>query len=219
MNPFHIRVEKFDYSLPAGAVIPAAQLQEMRQSRDILTEASAQAAEIIHAAQAEKVLLLEQARQQAEVLARQARGQMESEVLAQHVAWLVAAEQLTASLITQAHQHILAAMTSVITTWAGQQSVEQVLIHRLGAQVEKMAHQEMLVLRIHPQHLPAVESALGARVQCVGDEALAGDQAQLGSPMLQLTFSLNDHLSQLILWLQAPSEPLLYQESDHDKCQ
>ncbi|MGP2517797.1 type III secretion system stator protein SctL [Yersinia sp. 2545 StPb PI] len=205
MNPFHLRIEKFDYSLPAGRVIAAVQLQEMAQSRDILSAARVQAAEIVQAAQDECRVLLAQARQQADMLMVKARSQIEAEVVAQHVGWLVAAEQLEASLITQARQQILAAIASVVTAWAGQQSVEQILIHRLGAQVEKMAHDEMLVLQVHPQHLPAVVSALGERVQCVGDESMPEDTARLGSPMLQVSLSLRSHLAQLILWLQEPA--------------
>ncbi|WP_145509099.1 type III secretion system stator protein SctL [Yersinia alsatica] len=204
MNPFHIRVEKFDYSLSGGRIIPAAQLQAMVQGRDLLSDARQQAAEIVHAATAERDALLALAQQQADKLIHQARHDMETAVLAQHVAWLVAAERVESSLVTQAREHILAAITSVVTTWAGQQSVSQILIDRLGAQVEKMAHHNELVLRVHPQHLPAVVSALGDRVQCVADESMAEDQAQLASPLLQLTLSLQQHLSQLILWLQEP---------------
>ncbi|ATM97532.1 type III secretion apparatus protein, HrpE/YscL family [Yersinia frederiksenii] len=201
MNPFHIRVEKFDYSLPGGRIIPAAQLQEMVHSRDLLSDARQQAAEIVHAAGAERDALLAQAQRQADKLIHQARHAMETDILAQHVAWLVAAEQAESSLVTQAREQILAAITVVVTTWAGQQPVNQILIDRLGAQVEKMAHHNELVLRVHPQHLPAVVAALGARVQCVADENMAQDQAQLSSPLLQLTLSLHHHLSQLILWL------------------
>ncbi len=205
MNPFHLRIEKFDYSLPAGRVIAAVQLQEMAQSRDILSAAREQAAKIVQAAQDESRVLLAQAQQQADMLMVQARNQTEAEVLAQHVGWLVAAEQLEAALITQSRQHILAAITAVVTAWAGQQSVEQILIHRLGAQVEQMAHGEKLLLQVHPQHLPAVTSALGERVQCVGDESMPEDAACLGSPMLQVSLSLRSHLAQLILWLQEPA--------------
>lgn len=65
-----------------------------------------------------------------------------------------------------------------------------------------MAQQGELTLRVHPQHLPAVTTALGERLRCVGDTEMAADQAQLSSPMLQLTLSLHHHLSQLVLWLQ-----------------
>lgn len=213
MNPFQIRVEKFDFSLPVGeVVIPAAQLHKMVQSRDILSEAQAQAADIVLAAQAEGKLLLAQAQQQADKLIEQTRHQMESDVLAQHVRWLVAAEHVESALITQARASILAALASVITSWAGEQAASQVLIHRLAEQVEKMAHHNELVLRVHSQHFSAVASALGSRVQCVADDNMAEDQAQLGFPMLQLTLSLSRHLSQLLLWLQEPPELLLYQE-------
>ncbi|CNI25113.1 type III secretion system stator protein SctL [Yersinia pekkanenii] len=214
MNPFYIRVKKLDFSLPAGGVIPAAQLQEIASIRDILSDASVRAAEIVQAADADRGLLLAQAQQQADRIIPLARNQMETEVLAQHVRWLVAADRWESSLITHARQHILTAMASVVTTWAGQQSVDQILIHRLGAKVESMAQQDNVVLRVHPQHLPAVISALGTRVQCVGDESLAEDQAQLGSPMLLLSLSLRRHLSQLVLWLQQSPPSLPHQASD-----
>ncbi|WP_145522526.1 type III secretion system stator protein SctL [Yersinia rohdei] len=216
MNLFHLSVEKFEYSLPAGRVIPAARLQQMAQSRDILAEAKVQAAAMRQATEIERDALLAQAQQQADDLLQQARDTIETQVLAQHVGWLVAAEQLESSLVMQAREHILVAIGSVITHWAGQQSVSQILIHRMGAEVAKMAQHNGLVLRVHPQQLPAIAAALGARVQCVADENMAEDQAQLGSPMLQLTLSLQRHLSQLILWLQE-SPP--QQELTHDKCQ
>ncbi|HEN3619882.1 TPA: type III secretion system stator protein SctL [Yersinia enterocolitica] len=218
MNPLQIRVEEFDFTLPLGAVIPAAELQKMVQSRDILSDAKTQAADIVQAAQTECAQLLAQAQQQADKLIEQTRSQMETEVLTQHVHWLVAAEQLESALITQARASILAAIRSVVTAWAGEQAVSQILIHRLGAQVENLAHDNELILRVHPQHLSAVAAALGSRVQCIADDNMAEDQAQLSSPMLQLTLSLQHHLSQLLLWLQESPEPSLYQELTDDKC-
>ncbi|EKN3560068.1 TPA: type III secretion system stator protein SctL [Yersinia enterocolitica] len=219
MNPLQIRVEEFDFALPLGAVIPAAELQKIAQSRDILSDAQAQAADIVQAAQAERTELLVQAQQQADRLIEQTRSQMETDVLAQYVHWLVAVEQLESALITQARESIFAAIRSVMTAWAGEQAVSQILIHRLGAQVEKLAHDNELILRVHPQHLSAVAAALGSRVQCIADDNMAEDQAQLSSPMLQLTLSLQHHLSQLLLWLQESPEPSLYQELTDDKCQ
>lgn len=218
MNPLQIRVDEFDFALPLGAVIPAAELQKMVQSRDILSDAKTQAADIVQAAQTECAQLLAQAQQQADKLIEQTRSQMETEVLTQHVHWLVAAEQLESALITQARESILAAIRSVVTAWAGEQAVSQILIHRLGAQVENLAHDNELILRVHPQHLSAVAAALGSRVQCIADDNMAEDQAQLSSPMLQLTLSLQHHLSQLLLWLQESPEPSLYQELTDDKC-
>ncbi|HEN3627997.1 type III secretion system stator protein SctL [Yersinia enterocolitica] len=218
MNPLQIRVDEFDFALPLGAVIPAAELQKMVQSRDILSDAKTQAADIVQAAQTECAQLLAQAQQQADKLIEQTRSQMETEVLTQHVHWLVAAEQLESALITQARESILAAIRSVMTAWAGEQAVSQILIHRLGAQVENLAHDNELILRVHPQHLSAVAAALGSRVQCIADDNMAEDQAQLSSPMLQLTLSLQHHLSQLLLWLQESPEPSLYQELTDDKC-
>ncbi|HGI5910476.1 TPA: type III secretion system stator protein SctL [Yersinia enterocolitica] len=218
MNPLQIRVDEFDFALPLGAVIPAAELQKMVQSRDILSDAKTQAADIVQAAQTECAQLLAQAQQQADKLIEQTRSQMETEVLTQHVHWLVAAEQLESALITQARASILAAIRSVMTAWAGEQVVSQILIHRLGAQVENLAHDNELILRVHPQHLSAVAAALGSRVQCIADDNMAEDQAQLSSPMLQLTLSLQHHLSQLLLWLQESPEPSLYQELTDDKC-
>ncbi|EKN3459173.1 TPA: type III secretion system stator protein SctL [Yersinia enterocolitica] len=219
MNPLQIRVEEFDFALPLGAVIPAAELQKIAQSRDILSDAQAQAADIVQAARAERTELLVQAQQQADRLIEQTRSQMETDVLAQHVHWLVAVEQLESALITQARESIFAAIRSVMTAWAGEQAVSQILIHRLGAQVEKLAHDNELILRVHPQHLSAVAAALGSRVQCIADNNMAEDQAQLSSSMLQLTLSLQHHLSQLLLWLQESPEPSLYQELTDDKCQ
>ncbi|ENG1109698.1 type III secretion system stator protein SctL [Yersinia enterocolitica] len=219
MNPLQIRVEEFDFALPLGAVIPAAELQKIAQSRDILSDAQAQAADIVQAAQAERTELLVQAQQQADRLIEQTRSQMETDVLAQHVHWLVAVEQLESALITQARESIFAAIRSVMTAWAGEQAVSQILLHRLGVQVEKLAHDNELILRVHPQHLSAVAAALGSRVQCIADDNMAEDQAQLSSPMLQLTLSLQHHLSQLLLWLQESPEPSLYQELTDDKCQ
>ncbi|ENC7789808.1 type III secretion system stator protein SctL [Yersinia enterocolitica] len=219
MNPLQIRVEEFDFALPLGAVIPAAELQKIAQSRDILSDAQAQAADIVQAARAERTELLVQAQQQADRLIEQTRSQMETDVLVQHVHWLVAVEQLESALITQARESIFTAIRSVMTAWAGEQAVSQILIHRLGAQVEKLAHDNELILRVHPQHLSAVAAALGSRVQCIADDNMAEDQAQLSSPMLQLTLSLQHHLSQLLLWLQESPEPSLYQELTDDKCQ
>lgn len=219
MNPLQIRVEEFDFALPLGAVIPAAELQKIAQSRDILSDAQAQAADIVQAAQAERTELLVQAQQQADRLIEQTRSQMETDVLVQHVHWLLAVEQLESALITQARESIFAAIRSVMTAWAGEQAVSQILIHRLGAQVEKLAHDNELILRVHPQHLSAVAAALGSRVQCIADDNMAEDQAQLSSSMLQLTLSLQHHLSQLLLWLQESPEPSLYQELTDDKCQ
>lgn len=219
MNPLQIRVEEFDFALPLGAVIPAAELQKIAQSRDILSDAQAQAADIVQAARAERTELLVQAQQQADRLIEQTRSQMETDVLAQHVHWLVAVEQLESALITQARESIFAAIRSVMTAWAGEQAVSQILLHRLGAQVEKLAHDNELILRVHPQHLSAVAAALGSRVQCIADNNMAEDQAQLSSSMLQLTLSLQHHLSQLLLWLQESPEPSLYQELTDDKCQ
>ncbi|EKN4020062.1 type III secretion system stator protein SctL [Yersinia enterocolitica] len=219
MNPLQIRVEEFDFALPLGAVIPAAELQKIAQSRDILSDAQAQAADIVQAARAERTELLVQAQQQADRLIEQTRSQMETDVLAQHVHWLVAVEQLESALITQARESIFAAIRSVMTAWAGEQAVSQILIHRLGAQVEKLAHDNELILRVHPQHLSAVAAALGSRVRCIADNNMAEDQAQLSSSMLQLTLSLQHHLSQLLLWLQESPEPSLYQELTDDKCQ
>ncbi|HDL8240547.1 TPA: type III secretion system stator protein SctL [Yersinia enterocolitica] len=219
MNPLQIRVEEFDFALPLGAVIPAAELQKIAQSRDILSDAQAQAADIVQTAQAERTELLVQAQQQADRLIEQTRSQMETDVLVQHVHWLVAVEQLESALIIQARESIFAAIRSVMTAWAGEQAVSQILIHRLGAQVEKLAHDNELILRVHPQHLSAVAAALGSRVQCIADDNMAEDQAQLSSSMLQLTLSLQHHLSQLLLWLQESPEPSLYQELTDDKCQ
>lgn len=223
MNPFHIRVQELDCALPAGVIIPAAQLQEMALCCDILSAARAQAAEILQVANTEKAQRLAQAEQQAEMLVHEARSQIEADVLAQHIRWLVTADQLTASLVTQARQRILAAITSVVTAWAAQQAVDQTLIHHLATQVEALAHQDDLVLRVHPQHLPAVIATLGESVQCVEDESLAEDEALLGSPLLQLSFSLHRHLSQLFLWLQAApepeAEPLSHQEPADDQCE
>ncbi|CNF60655.1 type III secretion system stator protein SctL [Yersinia enterocolitica] len=219
MNPLQIRVEEFDFALPLGAVIPAAELQKIAQSRDILSDAQAQAADIVQTAQAERTELLVQAQQQADRLIEQTRSQMETDVLVQHVHWLLAVEQLESALITQARESIFAAIRSVMTAWAGEQAVSQILIHRLGAQVEKLAHDNELILRVHPQHLSAVAAALGSRVQCIADDNMAEDQAQLSSSMLQLTLSLQHHLSQLLLWLQESPEPSLYQELTDDKCQ
>ncbi|CFQ38416.1 type III secretion system stator protein SctL [Yersinia bercovieri] len=217
MNPFHLRVEVFDYPLPTGVIIPAMQLQKMTQCRDMLSDAHRQAAEILQAASAEKAQLLAQAEQQAEQLIDQTRSQIEADVLAQHIRWLVTADQLTSSLVTQARQQILTAITSVLTAWAGQQAVDQMLIQHLGAQVEALAQEDGLVLRVHPQHLSAVTVALGGRVPCLGDECLAEDEAQLASPLLQISFSLHRHLAQLFLWLQLAPPP--QQELTHDHCE
>ncbi|CNH40765.1 type III secretion apparatus protein%2C HrpE/YscL family [Yersinia massiliensis] len=215
MNPFYITVTPFDEPLPVGTIIPAELLREISQSRDLLSDARAQAGEILQAANAEKIQLLALAEQQAERLIEQTKNQMESDILAHHINWLVSEEQLTSSLVNQAQQRILAAITTVITEWAGQQAADKILIHHLASQVTRLAEHNNLVLRVNPQHLPAVITALGARIRCISDETLAEDEAQLSSPQLQLSFSLHRHLSQLLLWLQASSLP--DKESMHDQ--
>lgn len=214
MKSLSITVEKYRYPLPAGVVIPAAYLTEITRCQAILAQANAQAAEICQAAELTRELLLEQAQRQADDLINQAHAQMETTVLEQHVRWLVDTEQLESQLITQARQRIVTAITSVVTAWSGEQSVEQVLIQRLGGQVEKMAQQGELTLRVHPQHLPAVTSALGSRLRCEGDADMAADQAQLSSSMLLLTLSLSCHLSQLVLWLQQSPDPFDQENTD-----
>lgn len=147
MNPFHLEIEKYGYPLPPGVVIPAAYLAEAMHSQDLLAQANAQAAEILQAAEQARVLLLDQAAEQADALISQAREQMETALLAQHVRWLVGAEQLESLLITQVRHRILAAITTVVTTWSGEQPMSQILIQRLGDQAEKMAQQGELTLR------------------------------------------------------------------------
>ncbi|CRY56829.1 type III secretion apparatus protein%2C HrpE/YscL family [Yersinia intermedia] len=217
MNPFYITVTPFDEPLPVGTIIPAGLLREMSQSRDLLSDARAQAAEILQAANAEKIQLLALAEQQAERLIEQTKNQMELDILAHHINWLVSEEQLMSSLVNQAQQRILAAITTVITEWAGQQAADKILIHHLASQVTRLAEHNNLVLRVNPQHLPAVIVALGARIRCISDETLAEDEAQLSSPQLQLSFSLHRHLSQLLLWLQASSLPAKESMHDQDK--
>ena len=217
MNPFYISVTAFGGELPTGVIIPAVQLQEMSQYRDLLSDARAQAAEILQAANAEKIQLLALAEQQAERLIEQTKNQMEADILAHHINWLVTSEQLTSSLVNHAQQRILAAITTVVTEWAGQQAADKILIHHLASQVARLAEQHSLVLRVHPQHLPVVITALGARIQCISDDTLAEDEAQLSSPQLQLSFSLQRHLSQLLLWLQIPSLPDKELMHDQDK--
>ncbi|CQJ01495.1 type III secretion system stator protein SctL [Yersinia frederiksenii] len=215
MNLFYITVTPFDGPLPVGTIIPVGLLQEISQCRDLLSEARAQAAEILQAANAEKTQRLALAEQQAERLIEQTRSQMEADILAHHINWLVTSEQLTSSLVNQAKKRILAAITTVVTEWAGQQAADKILIHHLASQITRLAEENSLVLRVNPQHFPAVITALGARVQCISDETLAEDEAQLSSPQLQLSFSLHRHLSQLLLWLQA--SPLPDKESMHDQ--
>lgn len=74
-----------------------------------------------------------------------------------------------------------------------------------------MAQQGELTLRVHPQHLPAVTTALGERLRCVGDTEMAADQAQLSLQCCNLRF-LHHHLSQLVLWLQ--QSPDLFDEEN-----
>lgn len=137
VNPFHLEIEKYGYPLPPGVVIPAAYLAEAMHSQDLLAQANAQAAEILQAAEQARVLLLDQAAEQADALISQAREQMETALLAQHVRWLVGAEQLESLLITQVRHRILAAITTVVTTWSGEQPMSQILIQRLGIKQRK----------------------------------------------------------------------------------
>lgn len=176
-----------------------------------MAQANAQAAEILQAAEQARVLLLDQAAEQADALISQAREQMETALLAQHVRWLVGAEQLESLLITQVRHRILAAITTVVTTWSGEQPMSQILIQRLGSSRENGTARRINITG--SSTAPASgDHRIGKRLRCVGDTEMAADQAQLSSPMLQLTLSLHHHLSQLVLWLQ--QSPDLFDEEN-----
>jgi len=66
-------------------------------------------------------------------------------------------------VVEQARSRIMQALTSVIKSWAGQQSFEKILIARLTDQVEEMAQQGLIILRVHPQQIDSLRKELGDR--------------------------------------------------------
>ncbi|AWK13996.1 HrpE/YscL family type III secretion apparatus protein [Candidatus Fukatsuia symbiotica] len=205
MNPFHISIQKRHYVLPLGTYIPADIFKKIDISLEIEAQAHARAQLIVQQAEKEKKALLAAAQQQATEIVEQKRIEMESTLLQRHVNWLVQAEQLDKVLVEQARSRIMQAITTVVQSWAGEQSVDKILITRLSDQVEEMAEQGVMILSAHPQQLTALEQAMGDRLKLRADANLAPDQAILASPLLSLKISLSDHLSQLVSWLHESS--------------
>ncbi|WP_339056911.1 type III secretion system stator protein SctL [Candidatus Regiella endosymbiont of Tuberolachnus salignus] len=205
MNVFHIEIAKRDYVLPLGLYIPAETVKKIDSGMEIEAQAHARAQLILQQAEKEKTALLAAAQQQATETMQLARAEMEKKVLQQHVNWLVEAEQLDIRLVEQVRSRIMQALTSVIQSWAGQQSVDKILLARLTDQVEEMAQQGLITLRVHPQQIDSLTKALGDRLTLQADASLEVDQAVLASPLLSLKISLSDHLSQLLAWLHESS--------------
>lgn len=205
MNVFRIEIAKRDYVLPLGLYIPAEIVKKIDSGVEIEAQAHTRAQLILQQAEKEKTALLAAAQQQATETMQLARVEMEKKILQQHVNWLVEAEQLDIRLVEQARSRIMQALTSVIQSWAGQQSIDKILLARLTDQVEEMAQQGLITLRVHPQQVDSLTPALGDRLTLQADASLEVDQAILASPLLSLNLSLSDHLSQLVTWLHESS--------------
>lgn len=205
MNVFRIEIAKRDYVLPLGLYIPAEIVKKIDSGMEIEAQAHASAQLILQQAEKEKTALLAAAQQQATEMMQLARAEMEKKVLQQHVNWLIEAEQLDIRLVEQARSRIMQALTSVIQSWAGQQPVDKILLARLTDQVEEMAQQGLITLRVHPQQVDSLTQKLGDRLTLQADASLEVDQAILASPLLSLNLSLSDHLSQLVTWLHESS--------------
>lgn len=127
---------------------------------------------------------------------------MEAEWLEKHVKYLQEDENQFRSLIEQAANHIKNSIEQVLQTWLDQQSVDNVMCHRLANQAMVMAEDGGLYLHIHPEKEALMRETFGERFTLVIEPTFSPDQARLSSTRYSVEFSLSRHFSALLKWLR-----------------
>jgi len=206
-NPFHISIKEYNSSLPIGPYIPSEFLKKIDWKETIEEQAHKKARAILQHAEEEKTAILREAQLEAEKIKQNQQDKLEASLLERHVKWLLENKKIEDILVESVRQNIIQAITTVIRNWAGQQSIDEILVARLADKVEKLAKQGSLTLRVHPKRLsPVLHETFAHRLLLSEDETLDVNQAILASPLLSVDVCLDRHLSELIIWIEAASE-------------
>lgn len=126
----------------------------------------------------------------------------EMQWLETHVCHLVDDVNAERQQITARHQWILNAIAQTVGAWRETQPMETILLERLAKQVESLAQQHTLTLRISPTLAASAEQMLGRRCVVIADASLAPDEGVLAASHITITLSLSRHFNALLVWLR-----------------
>lgn len=216
MNPLTLQITELDWFPPSRVVISKTHLcaayRRQIHAQNLIQSAEQQVTATLHRARQQAAALLWQSRktcrrqrQQCQAAIAELKAQSirdsETEWMENHIHWLVQSATMEQQLIEHVKENINQCMKQVVTVWCDGQAIEPLLIARLSAQVQNMAKEQSLTLRIHPQHAEQAQISLGAQLQVIPDPALELDRGILCSALLTIDISLHRHWEQLQQWL------------------
>lgn len=206
-NPLGIVVHELPGTLPAGAIVPAAELARRKDfaavrdtllaaahaDADALRQAGETALEQAHEA-AEQVRAA--ARDEADALGRQAQAQAVDEA----VQWLCAEHVLAQRLAAELAQRWRSLTAQVLDEVLGQRDLNERVLHHVEQRVAELLPQGRLTLAVAPEalaHATQVWAATPA-LSVVADVALAAGQARLENARLRLHLDAPAHQAALL---------------------
>ncbi|MEN3259394.1 HrpE/YscL family type III secretion apparatus protein [Sodalis endosymbiont of Spalangia cameroni] len=198
---------------PDGPVIPADWFATRLTRDQTLKQAERQAELILGAARRKATALLRQSarhqrRARRELLAERARLEQallrrgERQWLTRHVGRVLDEAEQERLLIRHAAERIQNCMAQVLSAWYEQQPADAPLCARLARQVEKLAGEGTLTLRVHPALVPRMRAEWGERLTIVAAPHYARAEARLASAHCAVDISLDRHFAQLLDWLR-----------------
>ncbi|WP_158366869.1 hypothetical protein [Candidatus Williamhamiltonella defendens] len=95
---------------------------------------------ILQHAEEEKIDILREAQLEAEKIKQKQQDKLEAYLLERHVKWLLENKKIEDILVESVRQNIIQAITIVIRSWSGQQSIDEILVTCLADKVEKLAN-------------------------------------------------------------------------------
>ena len=195
---------EFDWSLPAGRIIPAELLTAQYQQADKKRSADQEAAAIVNAARRKAESMIRAAHKACGQMDDEMRHELvqlrqdilshcETQWLKTHIMHLLQHEAQEQALINAVSERIHHCIEQVLTAWFDQQPADK-----------QMASEGALTLHLHPSQEENVRAALGTRFTFVLEPEFPHDRVVLASPQLSVAFSLSNHFQQLLTWLHSP---------------
>ncbi|VVE85686.1 FliH/SctL family protein [Pandoraea sputorum] len=214
-NPLGIVVHALPGPLPAGAIVPAAELarrQDHAAVRDTLLAAARAEADALREAGATALAQAQEAaeqvraaaRDEADALGRQAKAQAIDEALQ----WLCAEHVLAQRLAAELAQRWRGLTAQVLDEVLGQRDLNERVLHHVEQRVAELLPQGRLTLAVAPEALAQATQAWAGTpaLSLVADAALGPGQARLENARLRLHLDAPAHQAALLAhFAQAPA--------------
>ncbi len=218
MKAIPIAIHTVSKQTPEEHFLSASRLQEYIQAEEVLKKAQEHAEHeeerakgIIEEAQIKAQHIISQAQAEGKNLALRMQTQTQQEITRETLTWLVEEEELEQKIIKRLTQKIRSEMSHAFISVIDEVDQSALLMQRITSELQKLEEKQPYLLRIAPDKMEEIETALhtyqlAERLQVVADDTLKNDAVILETPFFLLKIDIKQQIQEIARYLKLGQE-------------